>query len=172
LISIIAAMANNRVIGKNGKLPWHLPEDLKRFRQLTEDHIIIMGRKTFESIGRALPRRVNMVITGRKDYDPGGAIRSRSLDAAIEHAMRILENRAPPPDGEIFVIGGALVYREAMEKAEKIYLTRIDADFEGDTFFPEIDPEKWETESCVLASPDPFPYYFITMVRKIKNTSA
>lgn len=165
-ISLIAAVANNRVIGKGGKLPWRLPEDLKYFRRLTEDHIVIMGRKTFESIRKPLPKRVNIVVTSRVGYDPGGVLVVSSLDAALERAKQILESRAPKKDDEVFVIGGAQIYREAIEKADKIYLTEIEADFEGDAFFPEIDMEKWKVSKSVTGGTDPFPYRFTTFVRK------
>lgn len=159
MISIIVAMSNGQLIGKEGELPWNLPADLKHFRELTENHAVIMGRKTFESIGRPLPNRMNIVISRNPDFWKPDITIARSFNEALVLA------RAYHND-EAFVIGGAEVYREAMQVANKIYLTRIDAWFEGDTFFPEIDTEKWEVSECFLAGEDAFPYYFITMIRK------
>lgn len=133
LLSIIVAMAKNRVIGNKGKIPWHLPEDLKRFKQLTMGHPIIMGRKTFDSIGKPLPGRTNIVITRNKQFSAQGVVRADNLDDAIRKAGG---------QNEIFVIGGAEIYREALPRADKIYLTLIEQEFEGDTFFPEVELEK------------------------------
>jgi dihydrofolate reductase len=127
-VSIIAAMSRGRVIGTKGGLPWHLPEDLKRFSQLTRGHPVVMGRKTFESIGRLLPGRENRIVTRRDDFGPEGARVFRSLPDALEDSA-----------GEIFVIGGAEIYAQAMSIADRIYLTLIDCDVEGDTYFPAID---------------------------------
>jgi len=131
-ISLIVAVARNGVIGKDGKLPWHLPEDLKRFKALTMGHHLIMGRKTWESIGRPLPGRTSVVVTRQSNYSAPGALVTHSLAAAIE---------ACQGDDEIFVIGGAETYREALPRADRVYLTEVLADYAGDTWFPELGGE-------------------------------
>lgn len=137
-ISIIVAASRNGVIGKGGRLPWRLPADLKRFKQLTLGHPVIMGRKTLESIGKPLPGRTNIVITRRKNYSCCGALTAGSL----EEALRMCEKEA-----EIFVIGGAQIFDQALPLADRIYLTRIDQDFEGDTALFNIDPKVWKETS-------------------------
>lgn len=127
-------MARNRVIGKDGKLPWHLPADLRRFRQLTMGHHILMGRKTWESIGRLLPGREHVIITREKNYRVPGAKVVNSLDAAIAAAGR---------DDEVFVIGGGEIYQLALPVADRILLTEIHRDFGGDTFFPQLPDKAW-----------------------------
>jgi dihydrofolate reductase len=136
IISIIAAIAENNVIGKDNKLIWHLPADLKHFKELTSGHHIIMGRKTWESIGKKpLPDRTNIVITRDKNYKTEGCILVHSLDEALAAAKG---------QEEVFVIGGAEIYKQAMDKADKLYITRVHHKFEGDTFFPEIGKEWFE----------------------------
>lgn len=130
-LSIIAAMSENRVIGNENKLVWNIPEELKRFRELTSGHPIIMGRKTHESIGRVLPNRTNIIITRDKDYKVEGAIIVHSLEEAIELA------RAQPGSDEIFVIGGGQIYQQAIPLADRIYLTVVEGNYQGDTFFPD-----------------------------------
>jgi dihydrofolate reductase len=137
-ISIIVAMAKNRVIGANNALPWHLPQDLKRFKALTMGHHIVMGRKTFESIGRVLPGRTSVVVTRNPGWEAGGVLVARSLADAIARAG---------DDPEIFVIGGEQIFREALALADRIYLTQIEREFDGDAFFPEIDPDGWNLSS-------------------------
>lgn len=132
MISIIAAMDEKRGIGKNGRLPWHLPEDLKRFKEITSNHTIIMGRKTFESIGKPLPNRKNIVITGDlgfkiNDLRTGdNFLIANSLDEALENSK-----------GDAFIIGGGEIFKQAIQKADKLYLTLVDGDFNCDTFFPD-----------------------------------
>jgi dihydrofolate reductase len=133
-LSLIVAMARNRVIGRDGKLPWHLSADLKRFKALTMGHHIIMGRKTWESIGRPLPGRTSIVITRDPAYAAPGAHAVDSLSSALKMARH---------DPEVFVIGGGEIYREALPLADRIYLTEVDAEFSGDTFFPALSPGKW-----------------------------
>jgi dihydrofolate reductase len=133
-ISLIAAMARNRVIGRDNQLPWHLPEDLKRFRRLTMGAPVIMGRKTYQSIGRPLPGRHNIVVTRQRDAAWSGCTIAHSLDEALTIAADV---------AEIFVIGGAELYRLGLPRADRLYLTLIDADSEGDAHFPEIDPSVW-----------------------------
>lgn len=128
-VSLIAAMARNRVIGCKGRVPWDLPLDLRRFRELTWGHPIIMGRKTFQSIGRALPGRRNIVLSRQAGFHPEGCTVAHSLAEALAMAAG---------EDEIFVCGGAEVYREAMPSARRIYLTLVHADVAGDVLFPEI----------------------------------
>ena len=127
-------MARNRVIGNKGALPWHLPEDLKRFRSLTMGHPIIMGRKTHESIGRPLPGRRNIVVSHNRQLVIDGVETAPSLQAALDMVGGA---------DEVFVIGGQQIYQATLPLADRIELTRIDSDFEGDVLFPEIDPERW-----------------------------
>lgn len=129
IISIIAAMASNGAIGRDGGLPWHLPADLRRFRELTTGHTVIMGRKTFESIGRPLPERVNIVITRQAGFGEPGVTVAGSLEEALSMASG---------EGEVFICGGGEIYLQALPLADRIYLTLIDRPFDGDAFFPEI----------------------------------
>lgn len=142
LISAIVAMSKNRVIGLDNKLPWHLSADLKRFRKLTMGHPIIMGRKTFESIGKPLPGRRNIVITRQTAYHPSGIEVSRSL----EEAVRICQSGSDQEmkRDEIFIIGGAEIYKLAFSVLNRLYVTFIQKEFEGDAFFPEISPAKFQ----------------------------
>ena len=134
IVSLVAALARNRVIGAGNRLPWHLPEDLKRFKRLTMGSPVIMGRRTHESIGRPLPGRRNIVVTRQAGARWDGCEVARSLDAAIA-----LAGNAP----EVFVIGGAELYRLALPRADRLHLTLIDADHRGDAFFPAFDPADW-----------------------------
>ena len=134
-VSLIVAIANNHVIGVNNTLPWHLPEDLKRFRALTMGHHIIMGRKTYESLGRLLPGRTTVIVTRNKDYGVEGALIANSLAEAIT----LCKN-----DDEVFVIGGAELYKDALKLANKLYVTQIDLEVQGDAFFPAFDTTEWK----------------------------
>ena len=147
MLSAIVAVAENGVIGRKGGLPWHLPAEMARFKQITMGHPIIMGRKTHESIGRALPGRYNVVITRDKDYRAEGCEVVGSLDEAIELAKKAEGSK------EIFVIGGEQIYREAMPKLERIYLTKVHAKIDGDKFF-YYDPKEWKQVSSEKHSPD------------------
>ena len=133
-LSIIVAKANNNVIGVNNALPWHLPEDLKRFRALTTGHHIIMGRKTYESLGRLLPGRTTIIVTRNISYQATGALIAHNLQAAILQVTNDLEP---------FLIGGAELYKDGLKLANKLYVTELQADFSGDAFFPEIDMKHW-----------------------------
>ena len=133
-LSIIVAVARNRAIGKNNQLLWHIPEDLRYFKQITSGHAVIMGRKTFDAIGRPLPNRTNIVIS-RTLTPEGHIIVAPDLHAALSQCRN---------DAEVFIIGGGSVYREALPLAQRLYLTEVHADYEGDTFFPEIDRNCWE----------------------------
>lgn len=157
IVSFVVAVSQNGVIGKNGQLPWRLPEDLKRFKQLTMGHPIIMGRKTFESIGKPLPGRTNIVVTHQKDFACCGAVTASSL----EKALLICEN-----EPEAFIIGGATLFEQALPLADKIYLTLIHQDFEGDTFF-KLDKTGWKETAREDHLSEPLPYSFLTYTRTI-----
>jgi dihydrofolate reductase len=135
-ITLIAAMAENRVIGRDNALPWHLPADLARFKQRTEGHVVIMGRRTFESVGRPLPNRRSIVITRKRDFHPPGAEIARSLEEALE---RVRESK----QDEVFILGGAEIYALALPDVDRLELTIVHADVSGDTFFPECDLSEW-----------------------------
>lgn len=129
-ISVIAAISQNGVIGRDGHLPWHLSEDLRRFRRITTGHAVVMGRKNYEDIGRPLPDRKNYVLTRNRDFAAPGCSVCGSLDIALTRAEDVGET-------ECFVIGGASVYRDAMPLATRMYITRVEAEVDGDVFFPE-----------------------------------
>src|SRR5688572_8587350 len=133
-ISLLVAMAKNRVIGANGGIPWHLPSELKLFKSLTMGHHMVMGRKTYESINRLLPGRTTVIVTRRRDYTVPGAIVAHSVKQALD---------ACKADDECFVIGGAELFRKTLPIADRIYLTVVDAEPGGDTFMPEFDTASW-----------------------------
>jgi len=133
-LSMIVAVANNGVIGVNNTLPWHLPEDLKRFRALTMGHHIIMGRKTFESLGRLLPGRTTVIVTRNPNYVIEGALVATSLPQAIQLCKG---------DPEPFLIGGEQLYKQGLAYTHKLYMTRVDLSVEGDAFFPDMDMSEW-----------------------------
>src|ERR1043165_1052456 len=134
MISLIVAMSENRVIGRGGKLPWHLPADLRHFKELTTGHSIIMGRKTFDSIGKPLPNRRNIVITHDRDFRAAGIELAQNLQSALP----LTQN-----EDEVFVIGGAQIFEQSLPRADRIHLTIVHANIEGDTFFPPIDRDDW-----------------------------
>ena len=136
-VSIIAAMSENGVIGRGGTLPWHLADDLQRFKRLTMGHTIVMGRKTWESIGRPLPGRRMVVISRQCDYRPEGVEVVAGLDEALQVAEAAGENEA-------FIIGGAEIYRLALSRADRLLLTHVRANVDGDTRFPEVDWNEWQ----------------------------
>ncbi len=158
MISIIVAMARNGVIGRDNSLIWHLPADLKYFKETTMGSPVIMGRKTYESVGRPLPGRTNIIVTRREGYSAEGCLVAGSLEEAVEMARRDAGNAASiRRDGgssvatdrkdaakEIFIAGGGEIYRQAMGIADKIYITFVDGEFEGDTFFPPIPEREWK----------------------------
>ena len=162
MLSIIVAMANNNVIGKDNKLIWHIPEDLKRFKEITTGKILIMGRNTFESLGRVLPNRRHIVLCST------GNLTSKEESVEIIKGTYELEEYINS-DEECFVIGGGIVYRILMPYANKLYITKINEDFEGDTFFPEIDDNTWEVAERVEGTKNeknPYDYEYITYTRK------
>jgi dihydrofolate reductase len=134
VVSLLAAVADNGVIGRENRLPWHLPDDLKRFKSLTMGKPILMGRKTFESIGKALPGRTNLVLTRSQEWARPGAIVVHSVDQALERAGAATE---------LIVVGGAEIYRLALPYAKRIYLTRVHSAVEGDTVFPPLAEREW-----------------------------
>jgi len=160
-LAIIVAQAKNRVIGIKNRLPWHLPEDLRYFKQVTMAKPIIMGRKTFESIGRPLPGRENIVISRQADYAPAGVRVVTSLEEAREMAESLcLINGLE----EAMVIGGAQIYAQALPLADRLYITEVDAVIEGDAWFPEIDPSGWQEMARTDFAPsgdNPYAYSFL-----------
>ena len=136
MLEMIVAHAENGVIGNAGTMPWHIPEDLKHFKTVTTGAAVIMGRKTFESIGRALPKRKNIVITRRPDYTAPGCTVVTSLAAALEAART---------EERVFIIGGGEIYREALPQADRLWITEIAAAPVGDTTFPALNPQDWDT---------------------------
>lgn len=137
IISIIAAIGANRELGKNNKLLWHIPEDFARFKKITSGHPVIMGRKTFESIGKPLPSRTNIIITHDENYKIEGCLVVHSLEEAIKLAKEMPAGAKAMAGKEIFIIGGGQVYQQAIKLADKLYLTVIKKDFTGDTYFPD-----------------------------------
>ena len=159
-LSIVVAMADNRVIGRDNALPWRLPADLQHFRRTTMGKPILMGRRTWESIGRPLPGRTSIVITRDPGYRAPGAIVAHSVAAALQAAAA--------HGDEAMVIGGAELYRQVLERTDTIYLTRIHAGFAGDTFFPELAPAEWresERRDCEPDDRNPWRYSFIRLER-------
>ena len=161
LVSLIVAVAKNGVIGIDNKLPWHLPNDLKYFKQVTMGKPIIMGRKTYESIGRPLPGRTNIVISRQEGYSAEGCKTASSLQEAVGLAKDIAVT-----DGadEVVVIGGAQIYIEAMSMADRLYLTEVHAEVEGDAFFPDRTETDWTEvgrEDHMAEGPNPYDYSFV-----------
>jgi dihydrofolate reductase len=162
-ISLIVAMASNRVIGLNAQMPWHLSADLKRFKQITMGSPIIMGRKTFEAIGKPLPGRCNIIISRNADYQQPDCLVYSDIDSALQHC-------ADSP--EVFVIGGATLYEALLPKADVLYMTEIDKDFTGDTLFPEFDSQDWREIERENINDDPsvdFSYHFLKLERLQKT---
>ena len=154
-------MSANRVIGRDNKMPWHLSADLKRFRTLTMNAPILMGRKTFESIGKPLDGRTNLILSKNPNYQPEGCLVFDSLKTALNAAQNYGE--------ELFIIGGATLYERALPLANRLYLTDIEAEFEGDTFFPEFDFNDWNEIACERIIDDikvNFTYRFLTLEKK------
>lgn len=158
-ISIIVAMAKNRSIGINNTLPWRIPEDLKHFKALTMGHHIIMGRKTYDSIGKPLPGRTTVVVTRNQQLEIAGCVMAQSLQEAIA---------ACGDDEEIFIVGGAELYALALPLAQKLYVTEIQEDVEGDTFFPQFNRAEWQEtarEICQQETPQMLEFHFVTYLR-------
>lgn len=156
MITLVAACSRNWVIGKDNQLIWHLPEDLKRFKQLTSGKTVLMGRKTYESIGRPLPNRTNLIITADKNFQADGCIIYHDLIQALKH------------DSDIMVIGGSQIYQQVIKIADKIELTMIDQEFEGDSYFPEVD-QNWIKVNFERHQNENFKWSYITYLRKDKS---
>jgi dihydrofolate reductase len=146
-ISLVVAAATNNAIGKDGKLPWYLPNDMRHFKNITWGMPIVMGRKTFESLGKALPGRKNIVITRQPGWKAEGAIAVKNIEDAL-FVVRETDSK------EVMVIGGGEIYRTVFEKAKRIYLTRVEAEPEADTFFPSLKPDEWHLMSQQIHEAD------------------
>ena len=164
MISIIVATAKNGIIGKNGEIPWYLPDDLKHFAKITRGHTVIMGRKTYESIikrlGHPLPDRKNIVITSQADYKAPDCLVVSSINEVI---------KTLPTEEEVFIIGGGKIYEEFLPIADKLYITEVAMECEGDTFFPSIEKDSWEIISSEPHAKDEknlFDFTFLELVRK------
>lgn len=163
MITIIAAIAKNNALGKDNDLIWHLPADLKRFKKITSGHHILMGRNTFESIGKPLPNRTTIIITRNEDYVKAGCLISNSLEEALEMAKN---------DDEIYIIGGAQIYKYALDNniADALEITLVQKEFEADAFFPEIEMSVWESvarEDFKADDKNKLDYSFIRFEKKI-----
>lgn len=161
MISHIFAMDQNRVIGKDNRLPWHLPADLAYFKKVTMGHAIMMGRKTFESIGRPLPGRENVVVTRNRSF--------RAEGCTVLHSLEEVRQFAANRDDEVFVIGGAELFQATLPVADRLYITKIEASFPGDTFYPAFDESKWQLVSYTKGIKDeknPYDYAFMVYERK------
>lgn len=159
-LSIIVAMDENQVIGNNNQLPWHLPADLKHFKTITMGKPIIMGRKTFESIGKPLPGRQNIVVTRTREFHADGVASVHSIDEALELVQHC---------DEAMIIGGSQLFESTLSKANRLYLTYIHQHFTGDTFFPKFEYNEWQELSREQHEPDeknPYAYTFITLEKK------
>ena len=160
MIVMIAAVAENNALGKNNELVWHLPNDFKRFKELTSGHYIIMGRKTFESFPKPLPNRTHVVITRQQNYQPDGCIVVNSIENAI---------KACPENETIYIIGGGEIYNQALAFSDTIEITKVHGKFEADAFFPEIKAEEWELVQSNFNAKDErhlYDYTYQTFVKK------
>ncbi|WP_372745743.1 dihydrofolate reductase [Lutibacter sp.] len=160
MITIIAAIAENNALGKDNQLIWHLPADLKRFKMVTLNHFIIMGRKTFESLGKPLPNRTTVIITRNKDFKADGCIIVNSLQEALEAAKS---------DNNPYILGGAEIYSQAIKIADKLDITFVHQKFEADAFFPEIDTTVWKEvsrEDLKADDKNKYNYSFVSFIRK------
>lgn len=163
--AIIAAVAANRIIGKDNDLVWRLPADLRHFKNTTTGHYIIMGRKSFESIGKPLPNRTSIIITRNQDYKQEGVFVAHSLESALAKAENDNQDK-------VFILGGGQIYKEAMSICDYMYITEVHESFEGDTFFPEIDHSIWEEvhrEDFTADEKNKYNYSFVEYTRKRKE---
>lgn len=162
MLTIIAAVAKNNVIGKDNKLLWHIPEDLRRFKKLTEGHTIIMGRKTFEALGKLLPNRKHIILSA------SGQIKTEHNDIEIVKDIDMLDKYINS-DEECFVIGGGMIYNVLIPYTNKMYITKVKHEYEGDTHFPKIDMKDWQIidiEKGLKDDENPYDYEYITYIRK------
>jgi len=160
LVSIIVAMDRNRLIGNKNQLPWHLPADLAHFKQVTMGKPIIMGRKTYESIGRPLPGRTNIVLSRSSDFHAQGVVTANTLEQALDYAAA---------ENEVMIIGGSTIYELALPRVDRLYMTYVESDYEGDAWFPEFDLEQWRilaSENHAADENNSSDYRFVTYERK------
>lgn len=160
MITIIAAIGRNNALGKDNRLLWRLPEDLKHFKSLTENHPVVMGRKTYESIGKPLPNRTNIVVSRRENWFEEDILIVSKLKEALKFAKKI--------DEDVFIIGGGEIYKQTMELADRLEITFVDEDFEADTFFPNIDLKIWQKTNEEFHEKDEknkYNFYFQTYER-------
>lgn len=166
-VALVVAVAKNGVIGKDNKLPWRLPGDLKHFRELTWGKPIVMGRKTFQSLGRPLPGRDNIVVSRSRRWDAGGVTVVPTVESALEVGARLADAKGL---SEVMVIGGAQIYALALPLADRVYLTEIDATPDGDTFFPTLDPAAWrESERVAHPAAGEFPAHAFVVYDRLKS---
>ena len=159
LISLIVAMAKNRVIGDKGEIPWKIPGEQKMFKEITMGHTMIMGRKTYEAIGRALPGRTNIVVTRQSDYQAPGCMVFNDLNSAIESC--------PSGESEVFIIGGGQIYEDTIAMADRIYLTLIPKEIPGDTFFPEFSESEFKIiKSDFIEAAEPYHFYIYERLKE------
>jgi len=160
LLSIIVAMDNNKLIGKNNQLPWRLPADLAFFKKITSNNTVIMGKKTYDSIGKPLPNRRNIIITRNKNLKIDNCEIFNSIDQAINATKK----------EKVFIIGGANIWQQTLDKVSRLYITQIEAEFEGDTYFPKYDENNWQeinSESHLPDEKNPYKYHFKTFDKKV-----
>lgn len=162
MLSIVVAISENNVIGKNNKLLWHIPEDMKRFKELTTGHTIIMGRKTFESIGKVLPDRRHIILTRDSEY----VVNNENVE--IVNNINELDSHIDETE-ENFIIGGAIIYNQLIKRANKVYMTKIHKVFDGDAYFPKLSETEWkevERKQGPKNEKNPYDYEYITYVRR------
>ena len=174
-ISLIAAVGNNRVIGMKNAMPWHMPADLKHFKRITLGKPVVMGRKTFDAIGRPLPGRTNIIVTRDPDWRAEGCVVVYSVEQALQAAAGAVAPGILPPatlvhpcTSEVMVIGGANLFEQLLPRATRIYLTEIKADFAGDSYFPVLPPGHWlerERQDHPADTGNPYPYSFVILDR-------
>lgn len=169
ILAHMAAVSKNNVIGISNKLPWHIPEDLKYYKDKTEGKIIIMGRKTFESLGKPLPKRLNIVVTRSTDFQPKGTVVFNSVMQAINYSKQ--EDMIKKYGKEIFIIGGSEIFKQTLDMADRLYITRIDKDYEGDSFYPEISEEDFQEvkRKDRQTETEATPFSFLVYERKVKK---
>lgn len=160
MVTIIAAVGRNKALGKNNDLIWHLPADLRRFKEVTRGHHVIMGRKTFESLGKPLPHRTNIIVSRNSNYKADGCVVVGSLEEALKEAQS---------DPNPYILGGAQIYEQALEVADRMDLTLVHEDFEADAFFPDFSDENWEEtgrQDFKKDEKNPYDYSFVQYKKK------
>lgn len=156
MIGLIVAYANNHVIGNKGSIPWRIKGEQKRFKELTTGNVVIMGRRSYEEIGHPLPNRMNIIVSNTKKFEAENCMTAGSLEEAIKLAG----------DRDVFISGGARLYEEALPLVSKMYVTEIDREIEGDTYFPEFDPDAFDREVVERHDDADIPYTYVTYTRK------